>query len=395
MKAGYWFVIPWEVEAIGGVNNVVLNLNKQLIQNGLNTSIFISSWKDAVFRENNQNGLELRYGRLRNPLDGIKGSLMYWLTLPIALLRLAKILREENVVCINPHFPSASTLTFILLKKLHGFQGKVLVSFHGADITIIESTTCLERLIWHFILRNSDGLVACSHSLANRISAIFPDLSASVKVIHNGLDPLAFEAEQDQEACLPTELVGADFVLNVGTYEHKKGQDVLLEAFRELSGSRPNLKLVLIGRRTPILDELQQAAENMGIKDRTVFVEDLPHSKIVPFFKAATMFALPSRKEPFGIVVLEAGAFGLPVVASRVGGLPEILTSPDLGILVDPDDPSALASAMLKFLNEPEWARGIGENLRRHVHCNFSWQRAADSYLELLSPDTDKEAELT
>ncbi|CAG1022850.1 partial GDP-mannose-dependent alpha-(1-6)-phosphatidylinositol monomannoside mannosyltransferase, partial [Methylococcales bacterium] len=240
------------------------------------------------------------------------------------------------------------------------------------------------------ILRNSDALVACSQSLAMRISTKFPDLTTNIRAIHNGFDPLAFEAERDKEACLPAELVGVDFILNVGTFEPKKGQDLLIQAFREISNCYPEHKLVLIGRNGPVSDNLSHLAEALGLKDRVVFIKDLPHAKIAPYFDAAKIFVLSSRVEPFGIVVLEAGSFGLPVIASRVGGVPEILTSPNLGALVEPDDPSMLALAMLKVLRDPEWARGIGENLRRHVFSNFSWHKAAEKYMALLNPVLEK-----
>lgn len=386
MKTAYWFVLPWEIEYAGGVNQVVMNLNNHLSQRGLNSSIFVQCWHDINFRKINKDGISLRYGRLRAPLSGtIKANLMYWLTLPATLLRLTKTLREENVVCINPHYPTSSVLTFVFLRKLGVFRGRLLLSFHGSEFTKIESEAGFNLLLWHFILRNADTLVACSKSLAARITAKFPNLAAQVKTIHNGFDPEVFENERDKNACLPAELIGSDFILTVGTYERKKGHDVLLQAFKRISDSFPCLKLVFIGRTGPTLDELLQMVIQFGLEDRIMLIKDLPHASLGPFLENAKIFILPSRIEPFGIVVLEAGSLGLPVIASRVGGLPEILTSPEMGILVEADDSWGLSSAIAKVLNEPAWAKLLGENLRHHVQSNFSWRRAADNYLALLN----------
>ena len=83
MKTGYWFVLPWEPKHAGGVNQVVLNLNNHLQQRGMNSSIFVGSWENINFHEVNENGVSMRYGRLRDPWTAsIKSNLMYWLDLP-------------------------------------------------------------------------------------------------------------------------------------------------------------------------------------------------------------------------------------------------------------------------------------------------------------------------
>ena len=290
-------------------------------------------------------------------------------------------------MCVNPHYPTTSILTFVILRKLGGFQGRLLLSLHGLDFTGIEASKGIQRLIWRIILRNSDAIVACSQSLANRISNKFPDLLPLLKVVHNGFDPLAFEAERDQTALLPAELQGAEFILNIGTYEHKKGQDVLLQAFYLISEKFPHLKLVLIGRNGPVLDSLQKTVADFGLQERIIFIKDLPHAKIAPFFESAKLFVLPSRAESLPVVILEAGAFRLPVIASRVDGLPEILNSPDLGIMVEPDDVSALAAALDRALSDPEWASSLSRRLQAHIKSNFTWNKAADNYLTLLEPN--------
>lgn len=392
MKKGYWFLLPWRLEYPGGVNQVVLNLDSQFRGQGFASSIFVQSWEDAGFREDGYYDHAVRYGRLRSPVsDSLKGGLAYWLTLPATLLRLSKALREENVVCVNPHYPSTSFFTFVLLRKLGGFRGRLWLSFHGLDFTAIESSTGFNRWIWLYILRNADVFVACSQSLRKRISDKFPELAERIRVVHNGFDPQAFEAKRDKEALLPADLAGADFILNVGAYEHKKGLDVLLRAFHEVAGRHPAVRLVVLGRSVSeaCYAELQRMVEEFGFQDKVSLIKDMPHAKIAPFYEAARCFVLPSRAESLPVSVLEAGAFGLPVVASRVDGLPEILTSPDLGTLVAPDDPAALAGAMLKVLEEPEWAKGIGENLRQRVRSHFNWRNAADEYLAPLKPTLD------
>jgi glycosyltransferase involved in cell wall biosynthesis len=389
MKPGYWFILPWDPIHPGGVVNVVINLYNQIAEHGLQPSILITSWEDIKFRKEQYNGLKLCHGRLRGPLtDNIVGGMMYWLTLPAYLVRLYKDLRKDNVVCINPHYPGDSTLSFVLLRKLGGFQGRLFLSFHGTDFDDIERATGYRLAIWRFILRNVDAVLPCSNSLAIRILGKLPELEGCIHVAHNGFDQDEFDKNRDKEAKLPNELKDVEFVLNVAAFEQKKGQEVLIRAFHSLTAAYPSLKLVMIGGNAPLFDGLQQMALDLGLNEKIVFIKDLPHAKIAPYFENATLFVLPSRIEPFGIVLLEAGAFGLPVIASRVGGIPEIISSPSLGILVEPDDSSALAAAMLEVLSDPTSARTQGENLRQHVCTIFSWSNTAKTYFDLLGQPT-------
>jgi glycosyltransferase involved in cell wall biosynthesis len=108
------------------------------------------------------------------------------------------------------------------------------------------------------------------------------------------------------------------------------------------------------------------------------------------FLERARVLCLPSRSESFGVALLEAGAYGLPVVASRVGGIPEIVTDGETGLLVPPEDPAALSDALERVLSDPERARRLGDNLRRRVVADFSWTRAYQDYRALLRTPTDE-----
>jgi starch synthase len=103
------------------------------------------------------------------------------------------------------------------------------------------------------------------------------------------------------------------------------------------------------------------------------------------YFCRATLFSFPSRQEGFGLVLLEAGASSLPVVASRVGGIPEIIDDAVTGVLIEPDDPAALEHALRKLLGEPIAAQQLGERLHRRVSENFSWMNTLQRY-EALAP---------
>jgi glycogen(starch) synthase len=107
---------------------------------------------------------------------------------------------------------------------------------------------------------------------------------------------------------------------------------------------------------------------------------DVPHHCIVQYLRESDLFVLPSRLEPFGIVLVEAGAAGLPVVASRVGGIPELLRHEHNALLVEPGDPSSLAEAMTKLLSDAVLADRLAATWHREA-MGFTWEKTADGFL--------------
>ena len=108
-----------------------------------------------------------------------------------------------------------------------------------------------------------------------------------------------------------------------------------------------------------------------AIDDQVHFIGNKSHKEIPLWLNSADIFILPSLQEGFGLAVLEAMACGLPVVASRVGGIPEIITNPKLGTLIPPDDAEAIAAAVCSFLENPQSARDVGQNGAEHVRKKF------------------------
>jgi len=138
-------------------------------------------------------------------------------------------------------------------------------------------------------------------------------------------------------------------VLNVARLEDFKGQDVLLKAWADIAVVNPNAKLWIVG--TGSLETiLRNMVVELGLQDSVKFLGFVPQAEVHALMEAADLFVLPSREEPFGIVLLEAMAHGLPVVASKVGGIPEVLPSNDGVALVAADDMQGLAQAMLTML---------------------------------------------
>jgi glycosyltransferase involved in cell wall biosynthesis len=165
------------------------------------------------------------------------------------------------------------------------------------------------------------------------------------------------------------------YALFVARISEQKGIFQLLEAARELP---EGVQLVLCASSpdTPELLARLQAAVS-GRPQIHWINAMLPVEEVVQIYSHAAVFVCPSIYEPFGIINLEAMACGTPVVASRVGGIPEVVLDGETGWLVEPGDSGALARALRTALADPQRARRMGEAGRRRVEAHFSWDRIA------------------
>jgi glycosyltransferase involved in cell wall biosynthesis len=160
----------------------------------------------------------------------------------------------------------------------------------------------------------------------------------------------------------------------------------LIKAFAKIAPEFKELCLVLIGRPGGAENKITQLIDSLGLSCRVHLYNGLPHDQILTIIKRAMIFVLPSRYEPFGIVILEAGAFGVPVIASNVGGIREILSHNDTGRLCVPEDVDSLADELRNLLTDQEERYRLGGNLRKHILENYSWEKTCTKYIEVINP---------
>lgn len=385
------FTLPWSPDSIGGVSEVVINLHRRFAALGpFRPRLLVDTYPYRFFGTAGTRSLGpvdlFHLPELPAPGKGLRHSLAFAARLPVGVARLANYLRRENVRAINVHYPSLGTISLLLARVLAGRSIPIVLSFHGSDLNAALAAGPVYRRIWRAMIAACDAVVACSRALADDVQRCFPGVGRKVHVIHNGVDGKACRAAA-RRADIPADLQGSRFLACVATFEDKKGQDVLLESFRAVARAFPELRLALVGRTGPMLASLRKAAAEAGLGQRVFFFPDWEHEGTLAIMAAAALFILPSRHEPFGIVILEAASLGTPVIASRVGGVPEIVDDGHTGVLVEPDDPAALTRAICALLRNPETAYRYAGNLLATVETRFPWQPAADRYAALFKPE--------
>ncbi|MGW0415616.1 glycogen synthase [Streptomyces collinus] len=240
----------------------------------------------------------------------------------------------------------------------------------------------------------ADAVIAVSGAMREDILACYPALDpARVHVVHNGIDTALYRPDHGTDALTRHGIDPArPFVLFVGRITRQKGVPHLLRAVRDID---PSAQVVLCAGApdTPEIDrEFRELYEELSrVRAGVSWIPQmLPRADVIQLLTRAAVFVCPSVYEPLGIVNLEAMACGTPVVASRVGGIPEVVADGRTGLLVDVDDAfeANLARALDTVLGDPEAARRMGEAGRVRAVEEFGWdavaRRTAGLYEEIL-----------
>ncbi len=210
-----------------------------------------------------------------------------------------------------------------------------------------------------------------------------------VRVLHNAIDPeqpVRVSADDGHGGPPATRKDGNIWLVAVGRLSPEKGFDILMRAFARLVHHRSDLRLVLVGDGQERRD-LVRLARRLGVEDLVIFTgySETPGD----YMKQADIVILPSRSEGIPNVALEAMALCKPVVATRVGGTPEVIRHDREGLLVAPGDPEALALAVERLLNDPAKAEMLARNGRERIRADFSPEKRVGCmlalYRELLS----------
>ncbi len=171
-------------------------------------------------------------------------------------------------------------------------------------------------------------------------------------------------------------------MLCLGRLERVKGFDIALDAFAQVTTARPDARLVIAGEG-PEADALAAQASTLGIADRVELRGRVEPDAVPRLLDTASLVLMPSRDEGIPGVALEAALMRRPVIAARAGGLLDVVVEGETGLLVDREDPRALAAAALELLDDLPRAAALGEAAQRRVREHFGWQRFLERTLAL------------
>ena len=265
----------------------------------------------------------------------------------------ARVLHANSAAPTQWLVPVARTLHLPLLSHLHiGYlrRSRYALLLHQADLIVGVSRQVLDDPV-------RDGIPP-----------------SRTHVIYNGIDFARLDATGPTLRTTLGIPPGAPIIGTAGSLIPRKGHGTLLRAIAQLNGPVH----LLIAGDGPDRGTLQQLATTLGLAARVHFLGQ--QDAMAPFYRACDLFALASRAESFGLVLAEAGYMGRPAVATRVGGIPEVVEDGETGLLVPPDDATALAAALSQLLQDNEGRARMGDAARARVIQRFSVGRMAAEF---------------
>jgi glycosyltransferase involved in cell wall biosynthesis len=303
--------------------------------------------------------------------------------LPLGGLRTIRTMRRAvtafrpdlfHVQCFGPNGIYAALLSRLTgLPLVLTLQGETVMDDHD-----IFERSAVMRVGLRMAIGHAATVTGCSQFTLTDAEERFGLPPGGGHVIFNGVD---LAATAPPPASDPEPDAGGRFVFAVGRVVDKKGFDLLLQAFSSISAGHPDVDLI-IGGDGAALPSLIESAARLGISDRVRFPGRLSRLQVATFMNRAEIVVMPSRVEPFGIVVLEAWRAGRPVVATSNGGPKEFIQDGENGMLVDPFDQASLARTLDGLLGDTVRAGLLGAAGRQRVR-DFDWPVVAGRYRSL------------
>lgn len=305
------------------------------------------------------------------PLESIRRR-NYYLTTRCCIRMLSK--KKISFDLIHAHFLNSGFIG-VELKKLYGTP--LVVTAHGGDVYNTPFRDNWYNSISKYVIKGADMVITVSKFNAEILSSLGIS-SKKLHIIYNGYDEKIFKLSPQlmakNEIGLPK---NKKIVLSIGNLVDIKGHVYLIEAMKKVIAKRTDVLLFIIG--SGVLEEvLRQKILKLGLSDYVFLVGRKPHEEIPVWLNASDLFVLPSLGEGFPTVIPEAMACGKPVIGTAVGGVPEIVSNSDVGLLVKPKDSLCLADSILTAL-EIKWKP---ELINSHSK-QYAWDNVSKQIIEV------------
>ena len=352
-----------------GIEVATYNLAIKMAQRGHEINVFTTSIDSKDSIERYENITIYRYGtKFKIAVSNISPNIL-----------LKPIRYQIDVVHAHIGNPIAA-LAGLRYSKRKNIPS--IVTYHGDPVGgggLIRGISIFfyEKYLINKFLSHAKVIISPSEYYVNE-SRFLGKYRDKIVVIPNGINIEDFDISYSKEECrerlgLPLD---KNLILFFGVLIERKGVDILIKAMPKVIKNSPDTKLVIAGEGW-FRKRLEKLSQTFGIENHVEFTGYIKEENKPLYYKATDLFVLPSLDECFGIVNLEAMACGTPIVASNVGGIPEIIKDKENGLLTPPKDPDALANAITYLLENEDVREKIGRNGRKKVE-DYSWDEIAE-----------------
>ncbi len=358
----------------GGVEELVRQLAHEYSRRGMSPIVITSRWPRSLPQREVYEHIPIYRLPMRIPESSIKSKISYHLTQAPSRQRIQDILRWHRIDLI--HVQCVSTNGHYALHAHRDLHLPLVVTTQGErtmDASGLYRRSEFVNRALRDLLAAADHITACSKNTLTDLQEWYgTPFDDKASVIYNGVRVADFSGVHPYPHRFP-------YILAIGRIVPQKGFDVLLRAFARSGTAKLDL---LIAGDGPERQPLEALARTLGLEGRVHFIGTADRATTAMLFKGCRFFVLPSRLEPMGIVNLEAMASGKALIASSVGGVPEIVRNGRNGLLVPPEDSDALATAIRSLAGNHALQARLGRDGRASVDA-FDWSNIADQYVSI------------
>ena len=291
--------------------------------------------------------------------------------------KMATVARVERLDLLHVHYAIPHSISAILARE--SIKEKryvpVITTLHGTDITLVGADRSYLP-ITRYGLQQSDGVTAVSKFLKQATIETF-DFD-EVEVIPNFICPKYYGHLTDSPLRAELAPNGEKILVHVSNFRPVKRPADCVGILAKVKKEFPDVRLVMVGDG-PERSAVAYLAEKLGVRDDTIFVGK--QANIAEYLGVSDIFLLPSELESFGLAALEAHACELPVIATRIGGIPEVVTDNETGYLSDVGDTEKMSADTLKLLDDEELRRTFGERGRALAIERYSTEKIIPQYI--------------
>jgi N-acetyl-alpha-D-glucosaminyl L-malate synthase BshA len=358
--------------SVGGSGIIATELGKTLASRGHHVHIISS--ETPVRLGDYQPGLT--FHRVETPSYPLFREPQYLLSLANKIVQVS---RDERLDIVHAHYAIPHATAAYLARQILGsatIDGvpKVITTLHGTDITLLGSDRSYSETV-AFCIQQSDGVTAVSESLkADTYREL--GVACDIRVISNFLDCSVYHRREVQALRASLAPPSHKILIHVSNFRPVKRVTTVVEVFVRVRHQIP-ARLLMVGDGPDVADALRLARAN-GVGEDVLFLGE--QDQVVPLLSSADAFLLPSRQESFGLAALEAMACGVPVVASRVGGLPEVISHGVNGFLHTPEDLDGMAASTLELLTDEVLHDRMAAAARAAAESQFCDTRVVPQY---------------
>lgn len=361
-------VSPYDYSVPGGVNNHISHLADEFVRLGHEAHILVPSSEEVVDER-------VIYAPSAIITVPFAGSIARISLSPRTYRRTKRILQEGHYDVLHLHEPLMPMLPLAVLRHHDLVPHAICIgTFHSSRP--VSRTYYYGAPLFIRLFKRLDGHIAVSETARQYHAHYFP---ADYAVIPNGVDVDHFGGPDVRP--IPEFADGRSNILFVGRLEKRKGLTHLIDAFAAVQQELADARLIVVGAYDE-LDKIPFALQARRLGLQVHFVGRVPYQDLPCYYRSADVFCAPSTgMESFGIVLLEAMAAGVPIVASDIDGYRNVMDDGLQGVLVKPEDPAELAAALVSLLRDPARRSAMGARGREKVQ-RYSWRVVAARVLE-------------